>query len=210
VWIPDAFIHRNILFFVPFSIDMIQLFNKWISGFSTVKKTLGGREYRFRYQDKSVFFDAVGMLGEFAQRIKERDVQEVDLVCSQSQIESNFINPADKSLPKVISLFSKGRKELKVSRYVMRDGLHPLSIYHFESDGKVFGTFRRTYDYGSTLQSLGKKLAALNQNELELSKEKWMWATKDGPILFLEKFGHTQCWFFSDRTQLDFWKEDAV
>jgi hypothetical protein len=99
---------------------MIQLFNKWISGFSTVKKTLGGREYRFRYQDKPVFFDAVGMLGEFAQRIKERDVQEVDLVCSQSQIESNFINPADKSLPKVISLFSKGRKELKVSRYVMR------------------------------------------------------------------------------------------
>ena len=187
---------------------MIQLFNKWISGFSTVKKTLGGREYRFRYQDKPVFFDAVGMLAEFAQRINEKDVQLVDLNSSQTEIESNFINPAEKSLPKVISLFSKGKKELKVSRYVMRDGLHPLSIYCFESDGEVFGVFRRTYDYGSTLQSLGKKLAALNQSQLELSKEKWLWAAKDGPILFLEKFGHTQCWFFSDRTQLDFWKEE--
>jgi hypothetical protein len=187
---------------------MIRFLNDLISGFSTIKKVQGGRAYRFRYQDKPVFFDSIGMLKEFAQRINEKDVQRFELKASQRELEQNFLNPIEKSTPKVISLYTREGKELKVSRYVMKDGLHPLSLYYFETDGKVFGVFRRTYDYGSILQNLANKLASANQSQLELSKEKWLWTAQGREVLFLEKFGHTQCWYFTDVNLLDFWRQD--
>jgi len=187
---------------------MLQLFNKWVLGFATSKKTVGGRTYRFKFRDKPVFFDAIGMLGEFKQRVNEQDIQQLELTAELTEVQSSILHPIQDLKPTTISSYSKKGQELVVSRFVLKEGLHSQTVYAFESNREFFGAFQRTYDYGSAFSKFGMKLAELNQSDLLADSDKWVWKSPGKAILFLEKFGHTQCWFFSKVSLLDFWRQD--
>lgn len=54
------------------------------------------------------------------------------------------------------------------------------------------------YDYGSHIKKIGLNLASLNQISIDPENEKWLWESKSGAQIFVEKFGHSQMWFFPD------------
>ncbi|RIW12186.1 hypothetical protein D0X99_19715 [Algoriphagus lacus] len=184
---------------------MFHYFRKIFTGYTTVKKNMNGTEFRYMYSGKPVFFDPLLMLREFNNRVSEESVQHLDLKTSIDVLNVSFVQPGESDLPSVICICTKNGRELKVSRFTLKDGIHPVSIYLFEENGVSFGSFRRKYDYGSKLHEAGKKLAEVNQSELDISNEKWLWKGISKECLFLEKFGHTQIWHFIDSEQVDFW-----
>jgi hypothetical protein len=185
---------------------MINYFRKILTGYTTVKKNVNGKEFRYLYSGKPVFFDPLLMLREFGHRVADESVQRLKLNATSQELISNLPKTQENALPSVICIGTLNGKELKVSRFTQKDGIHPLSIYLFEMDGVLFGSFRRIYDYGTRLSDFGNKFAALNQSELDLSKEKWLWKGEQGEQLFLEKFGHSQVWHFTDLNQIPNWK----
>lgn len=177
---------------------MINYFNKLLTGYYAAKKKINGLELRYSYTDKPIFFDPIGMLREFSPRVSDLSVQSFEIKTPFSEPLPEFEFPDENLKPSVICECTKNGMDLKVSRFSMKDDIYPLSFYTFELDGNLIGTFRRKYDYGSQIQKTGLKLASLTSTQIDVSREKWLWKSEVGAKLFVEKFGHTQIWFFSN------------
>jgi hypothetical protein len=176
---------------------MINYFNKLLTGYYTAKRRVNGMDLRYSYTEKPIFFDPIGMLKEFRPRVSDLSVQRLMMRDSFSEPLEDIGFPEVGLKPSVICQCSKNGTDLKVSRFSIRDGVYPMSFYKFKVGGKLIGTFRRKYDYGSQIQKVGLKLASQTSTEIDLSKDKWLWENDLGQQLFLEKFVHTQMWFFS-------------
>ncbi len=184
---------------------MFNFFRKLLTGYNTVIKNMNGSDFRFMYSGKPVFFDPLQMLTEFAHRSGDQSVQVFTLSVPSDKIDLGKFRIESGDLPSVICTFSYLGKELKVSRYTQKEGIHPESRYLFESEGISFGSFCRTYDYGSQLEVLRDKIALPNQSQVDPRSEGWLWKNEKGEMLFLEKFGHSQLWKFSEPDILSFW-----
>lgn len=182
---------------------MINYIKKLLTGYHTVKKKVNGVDAVFAYSDKPIFFDPYGMLKEFKQRSSEPLVQQFPLNISFSEQMLNFPCPSLEDQPNVICRCSQDGREFKVSRFSLKYGIYPLSFYRFELDGTLIGTFRRKYDYGSQIQKIASELASHNNSEIDADKECWLWENQLGVKVFLEKFGHSQLWSFTNSNFLD-------
>lgn len=177
---------------------MINYFNKLLTGYYAAKKKINGIELRYSYFEKPIFFDPIGMLKEYHARVSNESVQRMLLTASISGHLTDFEFPDENLKPSVICECSKHGMKLKVSRFSLKEGIYPMSFYSFEIDGNLIGTFKRKYDYGSQIQKIGLNIASQTSTEIDLLKEKWLWESDLGEHLFVEKFGHTQIWFFSN------------
>lgn len=186
---------------------MINYFKRIFTGYSTVKKNINGIEYKYLYSKKPIFFDPMLMLGEFVYRAKEEVVQNMPLKISKDEILKIFTFPADKILPSVICSFESNGAVVKVSRFTSKEGGYPQSSYYFEMDGIVFSHFKRIYDYGGQLIEL-KNLLLVDSFESKppVVGERWLLHGQEDQKVFLEKFGHTQIWYFTDFEKLSFLK----
>lgn len=177
---------------------MINYFKKLLTGNQTAKKKVNGIDLRYTYSDKPIFFDPIGMLKEFNTRVAQDEVQQLRIISPISEILLELEFPTEEEKPSVVCECSYKGKNLKVSRYSLKDGLYPISFYRFELDDEFLGTFRRKYDYGSQIQKIGLKLAKETGMAIDLELGKWLWQNNQGEQLFVEKFGHTQIWFFKN------------
>lgn len=164
---------------------------------------MNGVDVVFTYSDKPIFFDPYGMLKEFKHRSAEPSVQSFDLKLPFSEQLLNFPCPGLEDQPNVICRCSQNGREFKVSRFSLKYGIYPLSFYRFELDGTLVGTFRRKYDYGSQIQKIATELASQNISAIDIDKENWLWKNHLGSSVFLEKFGHSQLWSFSNSDFLE-------
>ncbi|WP_187178024.1 hypothetical protein [Algoriphagus sp. AK58] len=185
---------------------MFNYFKKLVTGYSTVKRQLSGVECRYLYSGKPVFFDPFLMIREFMHRAEDKEVQHLPLKVPKTELVPLFSLQGEQDAPSVICTCTHRGNELKVSRFTGKDGLHPFSYYHFEMNGTSFGHFRRKYDYGAQLPELAQKLSNLNQSPLDNSRYQWFFTSTKGEQVFLEKFGHTQIWYFTDSEKLNIWR----
>lgn len=183
---------------------MFNYFKKIFTGYSLEKRRMDGVDFNFFYSDKPVFFDPQGMIRELKARLNQAMPQTMLLNLPFSEPLSNLPFPEDSQKPNVICVYQKSGREVKVSRFSIKDGIYPLSFYRFELDGTLIGTFRRKYDYGSQLDTIAETLAELNNSDLDLSKGNWLWENQEGAKIYLEKFGHSQCWAFENLEFLEF------
>jgi hypothetical protein len=172
---------------------MIKLLRKLITGYTSVTKSFNGKDYRFKYSGKPVFFDPMLMLGELKQRKADakpifttpfRDAE--TLLCQFPQKEESL-------LPSVICISNSGKNELKVSRYVFKEGNYPVSQYVFEQNDKVIGMFYRIYDYGFLTRKYALTVDPDFVDE-DPNANAWKWEASAPLWAMVEKFGHTQLW----------------
>lgn len=177
---------------------MINYFKKLLTGYQTARKKVNGIDFRYTYSDKPIFFDPIGMLKEFKTRVANGDVQQLTVISpiSEALLELDFPNEEEK--PSVVCECVFKGKNLKAFRYSLKNGLYPISFYRFELDKEHLGTFRRKYDYGSQIQKIGLKISSETGQAIDLELGKWLCQYKQGEQLFVEKFGHTQIWFFKN------------
>lgn len=178
--------------------QMINYFNKLWTGYRTTKKKVHGFYLRYTYADKPVFFDPLGMLKEFKSRVALEEVQHLAMTKPISEVLFELEYPAAKEMPSVICECNIKGKSLKVSRFSFKAGIYPISFYRFELNDELMGTFRRKYDYGSQIQNIGLRLAKETGLAVDLELGKWLCRNELGEQLFVEKFGHTQIWFFKN------------
>jgi hypothetical protein len=180
------------------TLHMINYFKKLLTGYQTASKKVHGIDLRYTYSDKPIFFDPIGMLKEFKIRVAHEEVQRLMLISPISEALFDFEFPGDDEKPSVICECPLKGMNLKVSRFSLKEGLYPISFYRFELNDEILGTFRRKYDYGSQIQNIGLKLASVTGKAIDLDLGKWLWQNNQGEQLFVEKFGHTQIWFFKN------------
>ncbi len=180
---------------------MINLFKKLLTGYTTVSKSFNGKDYRFLYNGKPVFFDPMLMLTELQLRKNGAKNLALPKTDSLDKLRSKFPQKEDLLLPSVICVSSFGKKELKVSRYVYKEGNYPVSQYLFEFNNQVIGEFFRIYDYGY----LTRKFAStVDSDFLEPDAEAncWKWEITEKDWIMVEKFGHTQLWYWTGPLEL--------
>lgn len=175
---------------------MINLFRKLLTGYTTVTKSFNGKDYQFLYNGKPVFFDPMLMLTEL--QLRKNGAKSLAFPKSDSldKLRSKFPQKEDLLLPSVICVSTHCKKELKVSRYVYKQGNYPVSQYLFEWNGKVMGEFFRIYDYGFLTRKFAGEVDP-DFSEPDLEAGCWKWEFTDKDWIMVEKFGHTQLWYWT-------------
>lgn len=175
---------------------MINLFRKLLTGYTTVNKSFNGKDYQFLYNGKPVFFDPILMLTEL--QLRKNGAKKLLFSKNESFdiLKSKFPQKEDFLLPSVICVSTKGKKELKVSRYVYKEGNYPVSQYLFEWNGKVVGEFFRIYDYGYLTRKYASSVDS-DFVEPDLEANCWKWEINEKDWIMVEKFGHTQLWYWT-------------
>jgi hypothetical protein len=175
---------------------MINLFKKLLTGYTTVTKSFNGKDYRFLYNGKPVFFDPLLMLTELQLRKNGAKHLPTPKTSSIQSLRSKFPQKEEQQLPAVVCVSSHGKNELKVSRYVYKEGNYPVSQYLFELNHQVIGEFFRIYDYGYLTR---KYAVGLDPDFLEPDPEAncWKWEFTEKEWIMVEKFGHTQLWWWT-------------
>jgi hypothetical protein len=172
---------------------MINLFRKLFTGYTTVTKSFNGKDYRFLYADKPVFFDPMLMLTEL--KLRKNEARSFPMISGATleTIATKFPQKDENLLPSVICVSNFGKNELKVSRYVFKEGNYPVSQYVFEENQSVIGIFFRIYDYGylSRKYALAVDPSFLEENP---NSNSWKWESTGSLWAMVEKFGHTQLW----------------
>lgn len=179
---------------------MINLFRKLFTGYTTVTKSYNGKEYRFLYSDKPVFFDPMLMLSELKLRKAESKPLSTAPFSDLATLLSKFPQKEENLLPSVVCTSTSGKTELKVSRYVFKEGNYPVSQYVFEQNSQVIGVFFRIYDYGYLTRSYALAVDP-DFKEENLTVNSWKWEANAPLWAMVEKFGHTQLWVWE--TALD-------
>ena len=177
---------------------MVNLFRKFFSGYNVTRKHLNGRSYRFKYQSKPVFFDPVSMLGEFEQRAFLSSTRKLPLLLSEADLEKLLLKTSIIGQPSVVCEYEERKMRLEVSRFSFRDGMYPVSLYQFVENGELLGCFCRRYDYGAKLKSLIFLISGDESIHEAGRNESLLWNNEPSEYLLLEKFGHTQMWYFKD------------
>lgn len=175
---------------------MINLVRKFVTGYSTVSKNFNGKEYKFSFSNKAVFFDPLFMVKELNSRrdgVKLRKLNTSDTF--DSLLERCPLQP-EGQIPAVICTIKLEGKELKVFRYVFKDGIYPVSQYIFQINQQVIGQFFRIYDYGHLVRKYALTLDDTFKEE-DPEETAWKWEADNGPMVIVEKFGHTQIWCWS-------------
>jgi hypothetical protein len=174
---------------------MINLFRKILTGYTTVTKSFNGKTYRFMYSDKPVFFDPELMLTELklrkaeARSIPSTPFQSIETLLTKFPQKEESLNPA------VVCISKSGKNEMKVSRYVFKDGNYPVSQYVFERNSVVNGVFFRIYDYGFLTKKFAQSVDP-NFTEDSQTVNSWKWESHPSHWVMVEKFGHTQLWIW--------------
>lgn len=96
-------------------------------------------------------------------------------------------------MPAVVCISGSGKNELKVSRYVFKEGNYPVSQYVFEQNKAVIGVFFRIYDYGFLTRKYALTVDPDFKEENQ-SSNSWKWEARAPLWAMVEKFGHTQLW----------------
>jgi hypothetical protein len=175
---------------------MINLFKKLFTGYTTVSKSFNGKDYRFLYNGKPVFFDPMLMLTELQLRkngAKNLPFPKADYF---EAFRPKFPQKEEHLLPSVVCVSSHGKKELKVSRYTYKEGNYPVSQYLFEIDKQVIGEFFRIYDYGFLTRKYATAVDS-GFSEADIDSNCWKWEANENKWIMVEKFGHTQLWYWS-------------
>jgi hypothetical protein len=174
---------------------MIKLLRKLITGYTSVTKSFNGKDYRFLYSGKPVFFDPMLMLSELKLRKAEAKPIFTSPFDKSETLLSKFPQKEDSLLPSVICLSNSGKNKLKVSRYVFKEGNYPVSQYVFEQNDVLIGVFFRIYDYGFLTR---KYALTVDPDFIEenATTNSWKWEAKAPLWAMVEKFGHTQLWIW--------------
>lgn len=180
---------------------MINYFKRLLTGYTFVRKKINGVEYRYKYSGKSIFFDPLLMLKEYQHRSADSPVESISSLPSSKEWESIGDPLKQKDFPSVVCTCLIRGKELRVSRYTSKLGVHPISTYVFELDRTPFGSFRRIYDYGAHFPGWYQSLTSLSLVE-NSTQERFIFQVEHGGVVFLEKFGHTQVWYFLQPDQI--------
>ena len=130
---------------------MINLLRKFVTGYSTVTKEFNGRVYTFSFSDKAVFFDPLFMVKELNTRRDRVKLRKLNTSETFDSLLERCPIPPEGQKPAVICTIKLEGKELKVFRYVFKDGIYPVSQYIFYIDQQMLGQFFRIYDYGHVL-----------------------------------------------------------
>ena len=172
---------------------MINRLRKILTGYASVTKKVNGKEYRFMYSGKPIFFDPSQMISELKRN-------ESELISRNLASSENFESllgrlpvRSEKEIPTVICQFKSGDKEITVSRYTLKREKYPVSQYVFEENQVLLGIFCRIYDYGALAASYIEKLE-LDFVEKNTEITSWKWKTSSESWFLVEKFGHTQLW----------------
>ncbi len=173
---------------------MINYFRKLISGYTLEKKYFRGKEYRFSFQGKPIFFDPVQILQEFHNRKVNSGTQHFPLTIDRSELLPFLPQLPKDALPTVVCTGPNGHETLEVSRFTFKRGVQPVSMYRFVQNGTHAGDFYRIYDYGSETQNFILKVASMHGVSVSLAQEQVIWERGQGEAIFIEKFGHTQIW----------------
>ncbi|WP_026952286.1 hypothetical protein [Algoriphagus mannitolivorans] len=176
---------------------MKSYFNKLITGYSLEKKEVNGQKYLFKYRGKLTFFDPVLMIQECRYRATDSKVQTYEMIGSCSDIQKLLPKPPQASKPSVICEFKKDDQKWLVSRFALKNENRSVSHYRFEVDGEFIGGLYRIYDNGNNMLNHALKIASAQGTTLSLSAEKLIWKSKTGEEVFVEKFGHTQIWVWT-------------
>ncbi len=172
---------------------MINRFRKLFSGYASVRKRMNGKEYKFMYSEKPVFFDPNQMISDLIRNESNLNVRDLDSSETFQTILSKFPAMVKDASPSVICEFKAGDSNYLVSRYTFRYDNYPVSYYIFEEEKEMIGAFCRIYDYGSLLNSFAQ-LVEPDFVEEDETVNSWKWQTADNVMFYLEKFGHTQLW----------------
>lgn len=178
---------------------MFNYFKKLLTGYRIEKRRMDGLEFTFYYSDKPVFFNPQGMIREFKTRLVQASPQCFKLEQPIHLALKDFPSPDQSMRPNVICIGTNAGIELKVSRFSLKDGIYPMSFYRFELDGIEIGSLRRKYDYGSQIESMALGIAQLQRADLDLATGNWLWENQEGQNVYLEKFGHSQLWVFTNQ-----------
>ncbi|MFC5191121.1 hypothetical protein ACFPIK_05035 [Algoriphagus aquatilis] len=172
---------------------MINLFRKLLTGYTTVTKTFNGKDYRFIYSGKPVFFDPTLMLSELKLRKSVSKSMDTVPFDQMDTLLKKFPQKEESLMPAVVCISGSGKNELKVSRYVFKEENYPVSQYVFEQNNLVIGVFFRIYDYGFLTRKYALSVDP-NFRDENLSSNSWKWEGKMPLWAMVEKFGHTQLW----------------
>ncbi|MFN3759907.1 MAG: hypothetical protein ACK4SF_11870 [Algoriphagus aquaeductus] len=185
---------------------MINYFKKLFSGYATARRQVSGVICRYQYAGKPVFFDPMLMLREFLHRFSTESVQKEPYTGFEEEINQFFVTPIQEVDPSVICTCEYQGRELKVFRFSLKEGTFPLSIYRFYWGGELLGQFRRKYDYGSQVSELYEELYSKYPIQQQEKWTKLLFNTQTGGLIFLEKFGHSQLWYFPDAKLFQEWR----
>lgn len=177
---------------------MLNYFKKLFTGYNRTYQTLNGQDYRFLYKGRKFYFDPVQMVNDLKTQINDPSLSIYSLDSEFTQVEK-LIRLPDKALgPSVICEFEINDSLIKVIRITYNDGKHSISHYRFERDGLLLGSFFRKYDYGLSVEKMGLKMSKLLGIQIDLRQDKWLWKSKEGNFVLVEKFGHSQIWIASE------------
>ena len=180
---------------------MINLFRKLLTGYTTVTKTFNGKDYRFIYSGKPVFFDPIQIVQEGKRRLMEAKVRKFSAPHTLDSLDGFFPKKDNSILPTVVCSFKEKKGDYTVSRYVFKEGNYPVSHYVFEKNKTVMGVFFRIHDYGYLTQKYTLAIDPdLGQAEADLCS--WKWESEGSTWTMIEKFGHTQIWCWNGALEI--------
>lgn len=125
------------------TIQMINYFKKLLTGYKTVKRNVNGREYKYFYSGKPLYFDPFALLREFQFRTTHVSVQRWFFNSSISEPISELPFPKESDQSSVICECTNNEKEFRTTRFSLKGGIHSVSFYRFELNGNQIETFRR-------------------------------------------------------------------
>lgn len=172
--------------------------NKLFTGYSLVKREVGGKNFQFRYKGKFTFFDPLLMIKECQYRFQNTATKTHELLVSIQKIQNLFPEITTESKPTVICEFKKGDEIWQVSRFSLKHENRKLSYYRFEVDSIFKGALYRVYDNGNFTTNYSLKIASAQNSTVSLSSENNCWTSMSGEEIFIEKFGHTQIWIWTN------------
>lgn len=182
-------------FLTPF-LNMKSYLSRLFTGYSIERREGSGQKLLFKHRGKMVFFDPVLMIQEFHYR-KSDSQQVYELQTTSGEVLGILPNLEPNHKPSVICEFEHGNRKWVVSRYSLNHENRPISHYRFEVDGNFLGALYRIYDNGNFMLNYSLKIASSQGTNISLSKEKNYWRSNSGEEVFIEKFGHTQIWVWT-------------
>ena len=184
---------RFYLQFIVLKYKMVNRFKKLFGGYSSIKKGIKGKEYKFLYSDKPIVFDPNQMISDLNRSENNLVPRRLDSSETFETLLSRFPTRDRIDFPSVICEFKTGGLNYSVSRYTSKFDNYPISHYIFEEEKVVKAVFCRIYDYGYLLNSFAT-IVEPNFKEEDETVSSWKWQTQNNVTLYLEKFGHTQLW----------------